>query len=69
VFFVVKGAGRVRFSAEGAAPLAFGARDSFAIPNWAAHGFSNASEDEEAVLFCVSDEPAIRALGLYRAGG
>jgi 1-hydroxy-2-naphthoate dioxygenase len=68
VFFVVKGAGRVRFSAEGAAPLAFGARDSFAIPNWAGHAFSNASEDEEAVLFCVSDEPVIRALGLYRKG-
>jgi gentisate 1,2-dioxygenase len=66
VWFVVKGAGRVRFAGEGAAPLSFGPRDSFAIPNWAQHAISNASPDEEAVLFCVSDEPVMRALGLYR---
>jgi gentisate 1,2-dioxygenase len=42
------------------------ARDIFCVPSWAWHEHANASDREEACLFCLSDLPVIRALGLYR---
>jgi gentisate 1,2-dioxygenase len=41
-------------------------RDIFCVPSWAWHEHVNASASDDAVLFCLSDLPVMRALGLYR---
>ena len=65
VWFVI--AGRGRLDVRNHAPINWGARDSFAIPNWAEYFISNESQVDETLLFCVSDEPVLRALGLFRS--
>jgi len=39
--------------------------DTFVVPVWHAHRHQNSSSDE-AILFSMSDAPALKALGLYR---
>jgi gentisate 1,2-dioxygenase len=39
--------------------------DTFVVPLWHMHRHSNASSDE-AILFSMSDAPALKALDLYR---
>lgn len=39
--------------------------DTFVVPVWHAHRHQNSSADE-AILFSMSDAPALKALGLYR---
>ncbi len=63
VYLVIRGAGRTEV--EGAT-LPWGARDVFVIPAWASHAHFNASRDEDALLFNVTDAPALEALGLHR---
>lgn len=63
VYFVVSGAGQTRV---GDVTLDWGPRDSFTVPAWAIHSHINASKNEPATLFTVSEAPALRALGLYR---
>ncbi len=63
VWFVVSGNGWVELA--GNEGLSWGPCDSFAIPNWTRHAISNRS-DQEAVLFMVSDEPVMQALGMLR---
>ena len=63
VWFVVRGTGRAEINGT---PLDWSWRDSFVIPNWCHHTLSNRSQTEDAVLFTVSDRPALTALGLYR---
>ena len=41
-------------------------RDIFCVPSWAFHEHANASQTEDACLFCFHDLPVINALGLYR---
>ena len=41
-------------------------RDIFCVPSWAWHEHANGSASEDACLFCLSDLPVMRALGLYR---
>ena len=41
-------------------------RDIFCVPSWAWHEHANDSTSEDACLFCLSDMPVMRALGLYR---
>lgn len=41
-------------------------RDIFCVPSWAWHEHANASDSDDACLFCLSDLPVMRALGLYR---
>lgn len=43
--------------------------DAFAVPGgeWCQH--VNGSDDEDAILFVASDEPALKALGFYRKQG
>ncbi|MEP7246806.1 MAG: cupin domain-containing protein [Gammaproteobacteria bacterium] len=41
-------------------------RDIFCVPSWAFHEHANASETDDACLFCFHDLPVINALGLYR---
>ena len=42
--------------------------DTFAVPTWAEHSHANPTTND-ALLFSFSDEPAVRALGLYREVG
>lgn len=41
-------------------------RDIFCVPSWAWHEHINDQASEDACLFCLSDLPVMRALGLYR---
>lgn len=41
-------------------------RDIFCVPSWMLHEHANASESEDACLFCFNDLPVMKALGLYR---
>ncbi|MEC9266208.1 MAG: cupin domain-containing protein [Pseudomonadota bacterium] len=41
-------------------------RDIFCVPSWAWHEHANASDGEDACLFCFNDLPVMMALGLYR---
>jgi len=41
-------------------------RDIFCVPSWAWHEHVNGSASDDACLFCLSDLPVMRALGLYR---
>lgn len=63
VYLVISGAGRTEV---GGRVLDWGPRDVFAVPAWAPHAHANASAREEALLFSVTDAPALEALGLYR---
>jgi gentisate 1,2-dioxygenase len=40
--------------------------DTFVVPLWYAHRHVNNSSSEEAILFSMSDAPALKALDLYR---
>ncbi len=40
--------------------------DTFVVPVWHAHGHTNRSSSDEAMLFSMSDSPALKSLGLYR---
>jgi gentisate 1,2-dioxygenase len=63
VYHVVRGSGRT--TVDGV-DLAWQRGDTFVVPSWARHQHHNGSTTGEAVLFSYSDEPALRALGLYR---
>jgi 1-hydroxy-2-naphthoate dioxygenase len=63
VGFVVRGAGKLHLSTE---DIRLQARDSFVVPNWTWHQLENSSATEDVVIFTVSDEPVIRALGFNR---
>lgn len=41
-------------------------RDIFVVPAWMYHEHANSSDREDACLFSIHDQPAMRALGLYR---
>lgn len=58
---VVSGRGRIEVEGK---VLEVGPGDSFAIPNYAWHRLSNASE-EVLRIFSVHDTPAVQALGLF----
>ena len=63
VYHVVSGSGT---TVAGGVELHWGPRDCFVIPNWLRHQHRNHSTEDEAVLFSVSDRPALDALGFYR---
>ena len=44
----------------------WGERDIFCLPAWAFHEHGNASNSDDACLFCFNDLPVMTALGLYR---
>ena len=62
VYHVARGSG---FSTIGGQRFDWQTGDTFAVPVWAPHAHANPGS-EDALLFSFSDEPAIRALGLYR---
>jgi len=63
VYHVVSGEGTTE---AGDTTLHWSARDNFVVPNWTWHRHQNASRAGDAVLFAVSDDPGLRALGYYR---
>jgi 1-hydroxy-2-naphthoate dioxygenase len=62
IYFVVRGSGVTRV---GDTELVWKQHDTFAVPNWMDHSFRNDSSQLDAILFSVTDEPALRALGLF----
>jgi len=60
---VVEGVG---YSIVGGKRLDWQERDIFCVPSWVYHEHANASESEDACLFCFNDLPVMQALGLYR---
>lgn len=63
VYHVVAGEGTTE---AGGVTMHWSARDSFVVPNWTWHHHANRSQTQEAIVFSVSDAPALRALGYYR---
>lgn len=63
VYHVISGEGTTE---AGGRTMHWSARDCFVVPNWTWHRHANRSHAQEAVLFSVSDTPALRALGYYR---
>jgi gentisate 1,2-dioxygenase len=44
----------------------WGRNDMFVIPSWVPHEHVNLNQNEDAVLYSVSDAPTLKKLGLYR---
>ncbi len=63
VYHVARGSG---YSIVNGEKLEWEEHDTFAVPGWAVHEHVNGSGNDEAILFSFSDEPVLRALGLYR---
>ena len=63
LYHVAEGRGR---SVIGGRAFDWAEGDIFVVPSWAWHEHMNASATDPAFLFCLSDLPVIRALGLYR---
>jgi gentisate 1,2-dioxygenase len=63
IYHVVRGHGVTTIAGE---RLDWAPGDVIALPSWAWHAHENASGAEEAILFSVTDEPVLRAVGLYR---
>lgn len=63
VYYVIEGEG---VSIVGEHELHWKAGDTFSIPHWIPHRHINRSREHEAIMFSVSDIPAMTALGLYR---
>jgi gentisate 1,2-dioxygenase/1-hydroxy-2-naphthoate dioxygenase len=62
-YLVVEGTGT---TLVGESELRWSERDVFVVPNWLPHRHVNGSSTTSAVLFSVTDEPLLRAIGLYR---
>lgn len=63
VYWAVEGQGFCEVSGE---ILEWEKNDVFALPSWKWHRLANTSQQNDAALLSVSDEPAVRAFGLYR---
>ncbi|MEO7133632.1 MAG: cupin domain-containing protein, partial [Vicinamibacterales bacterium] len=66
VFCVLEGNGRTKFDDQ---VFDWSRHDIFVIPGWNWYCIENASSSEDAIIYSVSDSPALEKLGLYRAQG
>jgi gentisate 1,2-dioxygenase len=66
ILHVVRGAGT---SIVDGTTLHWSEKDVVVLPGWAEVAHTNASSTEPALLFSLTDEPALRGLGLYRSAG
>lgn len=66
VYHVARGSG---YSIIDGQKIEWEEKDTFALPGWAVHEHVNSSASGEAILFSFTDEPVLRALGLYREAG
>ena len=69
VYHVVQGEGLTTVGLDDKEALRWGERDCFIGPPWQWHRHENASAKEPAILFSVTDRPAIEALGYHREEG
>jgi len=63
IYQVAKGSG---YSIVNGQRLDWQERDIFCVPSWMFHEHANASQSEDACLFCFHDLPVMKSLGLYR---
>jgi gentisate 1,2-dioxygenase len=63
VYYVIEGEGATLC---GDHEVRWSPHDVFCVPNWIWHRHVNRSQRDRVVLFCVSDDPILRATGLYR---
>ena len=63
IYHVVRGSG---IAVVDEREYEWGQRDVFAVPGWHEYSLANGSATEDAVIFSYSNEPALRALNLYR---
>jgi len=63
LYHVAKGSGHSIINGE---KYDWTERDIFCVPSWAWHEHINASDSDDACLFCLNDLPVMRSLGLYR---
>ena len=63
IYYVVEGRGT---TVVGDVELEWSPRDVFVVPNWAYHRHLNASRENGAILFSVTDAPLLETIGLYR---
>lgn len=66
MYFAVKGQGALRVNGK---IIEWRENDCFLLPPWQWHAHRNVSTSERAILFTVSDRPALEALGLYYEEG
>jgi gentisate 1,2-dioxygenase len=66
VYCVIEGTG---FTQVKDIRLEWTRNDVFVVPGWMWHEHANDSDDEDALLYSVSDAAALRKLGLYREQG
>lgn len=63
LYHVAKGSG---YSIINGQRFDWNEHDIFCVPSWAWHEHANASNSDDACLFCLNDLPVMRAMGLYR---
>lgn len=63
LYHVAKGSG---YSIVNGERLDWKEHDIFCVPSWMFHEHANASDREDACLFCINDLPVMESLGLYR---
>ena len=66
VFCVLEGDGKLLLDDK---VIEWSRHDIFVIPGWTWYRFSNSAAGGDAILYSVSDAPALEKLGLYRAQG
>lgn len=62
MYLVVQGEGATTVNGK---TLAWREHDCFMLPPWQWHAHKNLANNERAILFTVSDRPALEALGLF----
>jgi gentisate 1,2-dioxygenase len=63
LYHVTKGAG---YSIINGKRFDWKKHDIFCVPSWAWHEHGNASDRDDACLFCLNDLPVMHSLGIYR---
>ncbi|MGH3165290.1 MAG: hypothetical protein ACRDN0_05270, partial [Trebonia sp.] len=63
ILHVVRGEGVTIVNGQ---QIAWAEHDVLVVPAWAGYQHVNMSRSHDAVLFSYSNEPVLRALGLYR---
>ena len=66
MYLVVKGEGSTTVNGT---TIEWHEHDCFLLPAWQWHAHQNAAQNDRAILFTVSDRPALEALGLYYEEG
>ena len=69
VYHTLRGDGVTTVGKAEPTELRWGERDCFFVPAWHWHQHRNESASEPAILFSVTDRPAVEALGFFREEG